>query len=143
MEKMNKYRLEREALENAFARRLLLDYNIKEVTTQKQAQNGTREFEFPVSCFSKQMIKWNKGKCELPKDKLRIAVFKSGYVRKQNGAWSPYQINPVYKQNQRWMYIRDGELYTSKWVGQARELIGSQLARMNYMLNYYLKNYAR
>ena len=141
MEKMNIYRQQREALENAFARRLLLDYNIKEVTTQKQAQNGTREFEFPVSCFSKQMIKWNKGKCELPKDKLRIAVFKSGYVRKQNGAWSPYQLNPVYKQNQRWMYIRDGELYTSKWIGQARELIGSQLARMNYMLNYYLKNY--
>jgi len=143
MEKMNIYRQEREALENAFARRLLLDYNIKEVTTQKQAQNGTREFEFPVSCFSKQMIKWNKGKCELPKDKLRMAIFKSGYVRKQNGAWSPYQINPVYKQNQRWMYIRDGELYTSKWIGQARELIGSQLARMNYMLNYYLKNYAK
>ena len=143
MEKMNKYRLEREALENAFARRLLLDYNIKEVTTQRQAKNGTREFEFPVSCFSKQMIKWNKGKCELPKDKLRMAVFKSGYVRKQNGAWSPYQINPVYKQNQRWMYIRDGELYTSKWIGQARELIGSQMARMNYMLKYYLKNYAR
>ena len=143
MEKMNKYRLEKEALENAFARRLLLDYNIKEVTTQRQAKNGTREFEFPVSCFSKQMIKWNIGRCELPKDKLRMAVFKSGYVRKQNGAWSPYQINPVYKQNQRWMYIRDGELYTSKWVGQARELIGSQLARMNYMLNYYLKNYAK
>ena len=143
MEKMNKYRLEREALENAFARRLLLDYNIKEVTTQKQAQNGTREFEFPVSCFSKQMIKWNKGRCELPKDKLRMAVFKSGYVRKQNGAWSPYQINPTYKQNKRWMYMRDGELYTSEWVGQARELIGSQLARMNYMLKYYLKNYAR
>ena len=141
MEKMNKYRLEREALENAFARRLLLDYNIKEVTTQKQAQNGTREFEFPVSCFSKQMIKWNKGKCELPKDKLRIAIFKSGYVRKQNGAWSPYQLTPVYKQNKRWMYMRGGELYTSKWIGQARELIGSQLARMNYMLNYYLKNY--
>ena len=141
MEKMNKYRQEREALENAFARRLLLDYNIKEVTTQRQAKNGTREFEFPVSCFSKQMIKWNKGKCELPKDKLRIAIFKSGYVRKQNGAWSPYQLNPVYKQNKRWMYMRGGELYTSKWIGQARELIGSQLARMNYMLNYYLKNY--
>ena len=139
----NVYRLEREALENAFARRLLVEYNIKEVTTQRQAKNGTREFEFPVSCFSKQMIKWNKGKCRLPKDKLRMATFKNGYVRKQNGAWCPYQINPVYKQNQRWMYIRDGELYTSKWMGQARELIGSQLARMNYMLNYYLKNYAK
>ena len=140
MEKMNKYRLEREALENAFARRLLLDYNIKEVTTQRQAKNGTREFEFPVTCWTRQVIKWNRG--EKPtNEKLRIAIFKSGYVRKQNGAWSPYQLNPVYKQNKRWMYMRGGELYTSKWIGQARELIGSQLARMNYMLNYYLKNY--
>ena len=139
---MNEYRRQRLALEDAFARRMLLDYDIREVTTRRQALNETREFEFPVSCFSKQMIKWN-GVNALPKDKLRMAVFKSGYVRKQNGAWSPYQINPVYKQNQRWMYIRDGELYTSKWVGQARELIGSQLARMNYMLNYYLKNYAK
>ena len=139
---MNKYKLERLALEDAFARRMLLDYDIREVTTRRQALNETREFEFPVSCFSKQMIKWN-GVNALPKDKLRMAVFKSGYVRKQNGGWSPYQINPVYKQNQRWMYIRDGELYTSEWISQARELIGSQLARMNYMLNYYLKNYAR
>mgnify|MGYP001808838602 FL=1 len=139
---MNKYKLERLALEDAFARRLLIEYNIREVTTQKQAKNETREFEFPVTCWTKQVIKWNNGK-KPNEDRLRIAVFKSGYVRKQNGAYSPYQINPVYKQNQRWMYIRDGELYTSKWVGQARELIGSQLARMNYMLQYYLRNYAK
>ena len=142
MEKMNKYKLERLALEDAFARRMLLDYDIREVTTQKQAKNETREFEFPVTCWTKQVIKWNNGR-KPTQEKLRIAVFKSGYVRKQNGAWSPYQLNPVYKQNQRWMYIRDGELYTSKWVGQARAKIGSQLARMNYMLQYYLKNYAK
>ena len=138
----NVYRLEREALENAFARRLLVEYNIKEVTTQRQAKNGTREFEFPVTCWTKQVIKWNNGK-KPDEDRLRIAVFKSGYVRKQNGAWSPYQINKVYKQNKQWMYIRDGELYTSKWIAQARELIGSQMARMNYMLQYYIKNYKR
>ena len=142
MEKMNKYRLERLALEDAFARRMLLDYDIREVTTQKQAKNETREFEFPVTCWTKQVIKWNNGR-KPTEEKLRIAVFKSGYVRKQNGAWSPYQLNPVYKQNQRWMYIRDGELYTSKWIGQARAKIGSQLARMNYMLQYYLRNYAK
>ena len=142
MEKMNKYKLERLALEDAFARRMLLDYDIREVTTQKQAKNETREFEFPVTCWTKQVIKWNNGR-KPTEERLRIAVFKSGYVRKQNGAWSPYQLNPVYKQNQRWMYIRDGELYTSKWVGQARAKIGSQLARMNYMLKYYLKNYAK
>jgi len=137
---MNKYRLEREALENAYARRLLVEYNIKEVTTQRQAKNGTREFQFPVSCFSRQMRKYN-GEDRLPKTRLRMATFKNGYVRKQNGAYSPYQINKVYKQNQQWMYIRDGELYTNKWISQARELIGSQMARMNYMLQYYIKNY--
>ena len=136
---MNKYRLEREALENAFARRLLLDYNIKEVTTQRQAKNGTREFEFPVSSLSPKTRYGKVSPDVFPK--LRLAVFKSGYVRKQNGCYSPYQINPTYKQNMRWMYIRDGELYTSKWIGQARAKIGSQLARMNYMLQYYLKNY--
>ena len=136
------WKQEQEMLENAFVRQLLIKHNIKEVTTQRQAINGTREFEFPVTCWTKQVIKWNNGK-KPTKEKLRIAVFKSGYVRKQNGAWTPYQLNPVYKQNKRWMYIRDGELYTSKWVGQARELIGSQLARLNYMLNYYLKNYAK
>tara|TARA_Y100000296_G_C5102632_1_gene220808 strand:+ start:14 stop:439 length:426 start_codon:yes stop_codon:yes gene_type:complete len=138
----NTYRKEREALENAFARRLLLDYNIKEITTQRQAKNETREFEFPVTCWTKQVIKWNNGR-KPTKDKLRIAVFKSGYVRKQNGCWSPYQINPTYKRNERWMYIRDGELYTRKYIALARTLIGSQMARMNYMLNYYLKNYAK
>ena len=139
---MNEYRRQRLALEDAFVRRMLLDYDIREVTTQRQAKNGTREFEFPVTCWTKQVIKWNNGR-KPTEEKLRIAVFQSGYVRKQNGAWSPYQLNPVYKQNQRWMYIRDGELYTSKWIGQARAKIGSQLARMNYMLNYYLKNYKK
>ena len=56
---MNKYQQEKQALEDAFARKMLLDYDIREVTTQRQAKNGTREFKFPVSCFSKRMIKWN------------------------------------------------------------------------------------
>ena len=47
-----KYRQEREALENAYARRLLIEYGIREVTTQRQAKNGTREFEFPVSTYA-------------------------------------------------------------------------------------------
>ena len=48
---MTQYQLEQEALENAFVRQLLIKYNIKEVTTQKQAINGTREFEFPCSTY--------------------------------------------------------------------------------------------
>ena len=46
----NKYtwQQENQMLEDSFARRLLIEHNIKEVTTQRQAINGTREFEFPV-----------------------------------------------------------------------------------------------
>ena len=51
-----KYRQEREALENAYARRLLIEYGIREVTTQRQAKNGTREFEFPVSTYALSLI---------------------------------------------------------------------------------------
>ena len=42
------WRQEKQALEDAYARRLLIEYNIQEVTTQRQAKNATREFEFPV-----------------------------------------------------------------------------------------------
>jgi hypothetical protein len=51
-----KWQLEQEALENAFARRLLVEYNIKEVTTQRQAKNGTREFEFPVPTVTQNLL---------------------------------------------------------------------------------------
>ena len=130
---------EQEALENAYARRLLIEYNIREVTTQRQAKNGTREFEFPVSSLSPKTRYGNVNPNSFPK--LRIACFKNGYVRKQNGCWSPYQINKQYKQNRRYTFLIDGKLETRKGFTTARELIWSQLARMNYMLEYYLKNY--
>ena len=121
---------EQEALENAFARQLLLKYNIKEVTTQRQAKNGTREFEFPVPSHSR----YTDGN-------LRLACFKSGTVRKQNGTYSPYQLNKQYKQEQRITFLIDGKLETRKYKGIARAKIYSGLARLNYMLEYYLKNF--
>jgi hypothetical protein len=104
---------EQEALENAFARQLLLKYNIKEVTTQRQALNGTREFEFPVPSHPRYY-----------NGNLRLACFKSGTVRKQNAT-----------------FLTENGLKTNEYVGTARALIWSQLARMNYMLEYYLRNY--
>ena len=140
---MNKYKLERLALEDAFARKMLLDYDIREVTTQRQAKNGTREFKFPVSCFSKRMRTWN-GVDRLPKDRLRMAIFKNGYVRKQNGAYCPYPINKRYRQNvQHTLLTIKGELKTRRYNTLAYEIIHESIAMMNYMLNYYLKNYAK
>ena len=132
-------------LENEFVKGLLVEYGIREVTTPRQAKNGTREFEFPVPAYTKERLKWFKRKKYDLKDlpRLRIASFKSGYVRKQNGACRAYQINPVYMQNYQCVWQRDnGELYTSNGVNHARALIHSPIVRLNYILKFYLKNYA-
>ncbi len=131
--------------ENEFVKGMLVEYGIREVTTSRQAKNGTREFEFPVPCYTQQRLKWYKRKKYEIKDlpRLRIASFKSGYVRKQNGACRAYQINPVYMQNYQCVWQRDnGELYTSTGVNHARALIHSPIVRLNYILKFYLKNYA-
>ena len=76
------WRQERQMLEDSYARRLLVEHNIKEVTTQRQAKNGTREFEFPVPCYSKQRLEWFKYKKYNLKDlpRLRLATFESGMI---------------------------------------------------------------
>ena len=148
---MTRWQKEQFLLEEQFVKRLLIDYNIREITTQRQAKNGTREFEFPVPAYTKQRLKWYKSKNYNIKDlsRLRIACFKSGYVRKQNGAMRAYQLNPTYEQEQRYVWMRQGEftesseLYTTSYTTKARALITSPLVRLNFMLNYYLKNYAR
>ena len=145
---MTKWQQEQFMLEEQFVKRMLIEYNIREITTQKQAKNETREFEFPVPAYTKQRLSWWKKRgnpWRSPKDlpRLRLACFKSGYVRKQNGADRAYQLNPTYEQNYRCVWQRDnGELYTSKGVTKARALIHSPITRLNFMLNYYLKNYA-
>ena len=139
---MNIYRQERLALEDAFARRMLLDYDIREVTTQRQAKNGTREFKFPVSCFSKRMRTWN-GADRLPKDRLRMAIFKNGYVRKQNGAYCPYPVNRRYSRLHKYTYVFEGNLQSRQYMTMAYEKHLGPMTSLNYMLNYYLKNYAK
>ena len=94
---------EKQMLEDAFARQLLIKYNIKEVTTQRQAKNGTREFEFPVSALAPKTRYGRVNPNQFPK--LRLACFKTGYVRKQNGCYSPYQVNKTYNQNRRHTYF--------------------------------------
>ena len=53
---------------------------IEEVTTKRQKNNGTREFELPI-------------KNQYGGKKLRVASFESGYVRVQNSGYSNYQLN--------------------------------------------------
>jgi hypothetical protein len=133
------WKQERQMLCDSFARALLVEYNIKEVTTQRQAKNGTREFEFPVSARKY----YANGALHESPDRLRLAVFKTGYVRNQNSCSSNYQLNKTYKQEQRTTFFDNdkGGLYTSTWIGNARQLIYSEFARLNYMLEFYKRNY--
>ena len=136
----NKYtwQQENQMLEDSFARRLLIEYNIKEVTTQRQAINGTREFEFPVP----SRYFYLKGEKFASKIKLRLAVYKSGYVRNVNSCSSNYQLNPVYKSERRQMFLTDeGILKTYKYRSFTRTKIWNTMARMKFMLDFYLKNY--
>ena len=135
---MTEWKKQQLALEDAFARNLLMNYNIKEVTTQKQALNGTREFEFPVPTRSA----YYGGELMFSQERLKLAVFKSGYVRNQNSCGSAYQLNKQYKQNVRWTFLTPDGIETREFTQTARALIYSGLARLNYMLEYYLKNYA-
>ena len=132
------WKQEQEMLENAFARRLLIEYGIKEVTTQRQAKNGTREFEFPVPA----RYAYYNGKLKPSQYKLRLAVQKSGQLRNCKNGSSNNKINKQYKQNVRWTYLTENGLETRKYTQTARALIYSGLARLNYMLEYYIKNYA-
>ena len=120
---MTRYQLEQKYLEANFVFEMLTKYGIREVTTQRQAKNGTREFEFPVPAYTKQRLKWfierskqqslqlthsrswfpNSKLKDLPR--LRLACFNSGYVRKQNGADRAYQLNPTYEQNYRCVWM--------------------------------------
>lgn len=141
----NKYtwRQEQQMLCDAFARALLVEHNIKEVTTQRQAKNGTREFEFPVPCYSKQRLSWMKTKNynidKLPR--LRLATFKTGYVRNQNSCGSNYQINPTYQRKRKVVYMGENGTYVDEYMSQARAMIWGEMARLNYMLEFYLRNY--
>ena len=138
---MNKYtwRQEQQMLCDSFARALLVEHNIKEVTTQRQAKNGTRQFEFPVPARTS----FYHGRMHESKERLNLAIYKSGYVRNCNSCSSNYQLNKTYKQEQRYTFFDSdkGGLYTSTFISNARQLIYSEFARLNYMLEFYLRNY--
>ena len=98
----------------------LLD--IQEVTTKRQKKNGTREFELPIKDA------WS-GK------KIRVASFKTGYVRNQNSASSNYQLNKTKKS-----FVREyGNGY--KYYSTERILIPNEQDRLEYLISYCLKNY--
>jgi len=121
---MTRYELEQRYLEADFVFNMLTNYGIQEITTQRQAKNGTRAFKMPTGQI--------------------LASYKSGYVRRCNSSDRVYQLNPKYEREDRWVWLNDkGELYTQISKCWSRALMYSPIIRLNFILKYYLKNYAK
>ena len=117
------WRQEQQMLCDSFARRMLVEHDLKEVTTQRQAKNGTRIFLCPGG--------------EL------IGSYSSGYVRRCDSSDRIWQLNPKYQREDRWMWLNSdtGKTYVRKGTAWARALIYNEMTRLVFIVEYYLKNY--
>ena len=120
---MTNYQKEQFMLEEQLVKYMLVNYDIREITTQRQAKNGTRQFKMPTG--------------------QEIATYKSGMVRRCDSSDRIWQLNPKYKTKTRWVFLTSNGLETKEYDTWARAKIFSKLARLNFILNYYLKNYAK
>ena len=112
----------RAELVDLFAKRMFVEYNIIEMTTERQKKNGTRQFVLPNGD--------------------QLASYTTGYVRRCNSSDRIYQLNKVYKREERRTVIgKDGKLKTSKAICNARELIHDPLARLIYIVDFCKRNY--
>ena len=106
----------------------------KEITTSIQKKNGTRIFQLPIKKHG-QLIE--------------VGSFKSGYVRRMNGCYTPYQLNKCepnteYHPERKWCDIQKTALKTGKYFkykGKRRVKIPQETDRIQHLITYCLKNY--
>ena len=113
-------------MNNSELERIMQLLNIKEVTTKRQKKNGTREFELPI-------------KNQYGGKKIRVASFESGYVRRQNGAHTAYQLNKRCDSDPQYYELSNGDY--RKYTTRSCVLIPNEQVRLNYLISYCLKNY--
>ena len=108
----------------------------KDISTKRQRRNGTQIFELP--------IKMGRGKSN-----IKVGSFKSGYVRRMNGCYTPYQLNKCspyteYFKDYKWNEESTEQKWTGKYrkyVGKQRVVIPNEVDRLNYLISYCLKNF--
>ena len=110
----------------------------KDVSTKRQRKNGTQIFELP--------IKVGRGNTN-----IKVGSFKSGYVRRMNHCYTPYQLNKckpyteyVKSYKSRWEdgeYIQEWDGKYNRYTGKARIPIMDETERLNYLISYCLKNF--
>jgi len=114
---------------------LMLDLlQMKEISTYRQQKNGTRIFQLPIKKYGQY---------------IEVGSFKSGYVRRMNGGYTPYQLNKTekydhYYKDYKWNDDYSERTYTGKYnkhVCVRRIKIDNEYDRINYLITFCLKNY--
>ena len=104
----------------------------KDITTDKQIRNGTRIYRLPIKKYGQY---------------IEVGSFESGYVRRMNGCYTPYQLNkcePVDHYYKAYEWIGEEQKWTgkyNKYVGKKRIKIMSTKKRLQYLITFCLKNY--
>ena len=106
---------------------------MKEISTYRQQKNGTRIFELPI-------IKYGQ--------KIQVGSFESGYVRRMNGGYTPYQLNKCEKFDHYYKMYDYSNDNSPKFNGKYRKhecvkriLIPNEVDRLEYLIAFCLKNY--
>ena len=108
----------------------------KDITTNRQKRNGTQIWELPI-------------KNGHSKTKIRVGSFKSGYLRRMNHCYTPYQLNKCkptteYYKDYKWNEESTKQIWTGKYrkcTGKARIIIPDERDRLEYLIDYAIKNY--
>ena len=100
----------------------------KDITTARQYKNGTKVFELPIRMYGTH---------------IQVASFKSGYVRRLTlNSGSNYQLNKrVESEPDYYKVERNGETLYRKFTTRTCELIPNEFDRLEYLVDYCLKNY--
>ena len=98
---------------------------IMDISTTRQSKNGTIVWKLPI-------------KHEYGGQLIKVASFKTGYVRNQNCGYSNYQLNKC-KPYTEYYKLNNGDY--RKYTGKQRVLIPIEIDRLEYLISYCLKNY--
>ena len=113
---------------------LMLDLlQMKEISTYRQQKNGTRIFQLPIKKYGQY---------------IEVGSFKSGYVRRMNGGYTPYQLNKTEKFDHYYKMYDYSNDNSPKFNGNYRKhkcvkriIIDNEYDRINYLITFCLKNY--
>ena len=110
----------------------------KDITTYRQIKNGTRIYRLPIKMYGQY---------------IEVGSFESGYIRRMNGGYTPYQLNKrnyydEYYKDYKTIWNKDRSDYTLKFTGKYNKMtcrgcvkIMSTRKRLQYLIDYCLKNY--